>query len=319
MDTPIKRNAAEKSHRGSFRRKLAKQRSLCIAILPALVIVIIFSYFPMYGIIAAFQNFKITKGYAGSEWVGLKNFTDIFRNRDFVRVFGYTMQISVTRYILGLAIPVAFALMLNELMNKPFKRIVQTMSYLPHFFSWVIVAGFVYRFLDPDGALNGLLKSLFNVKRPVQFFGNAGYFYPILIISEIWKSTGFSAIIYLAALSGIDPTLYEAAGIDGASKMRKIIHITLPGIMPTFITIVILNAGSLATGGFDSVFNLQNRLIRSDTNVLETYIYQMGLANMKYSFGVAAGLFQGLLASFFLLSTNFLSQRVLGKGIFKYD
>jgi len=272
----------------------------------------------MYGILAAFQDFKLNKGYFGSTWVGLKNFSDLFQHRDFTRVFLYTMQISFTKYALGLIVPVTFALLLNELTNKAFKRTVQTMSYLPHFFSWVIVSGFVYRFLDSDGALNGLLASALGI-RPIQFFAQADYFIPIVIISELWKETGFAAIIYLAALSAIDPTLYEAANIDGAGKMRRIIHITLPGIMPTLITLAILNAGGLAGAGFDQIYNLQNKLIRSATNVVETFIYQEALTKLKFSLGTAAGLFQGLLATCFLLGTNFLSQKVLGRGIFKYD
>ena len=270
----------------------------------------------MYGIIAAFQDFSIIKGYLRSPWVGLRNFTDMFNNAAFKGIFLYTMQLSFTKYILGIIIPVTFALLLNELINKPFKRIVQTLSYLPHFFSWVIVAGMTYRFLDTDGPLNSLLSNWFNVQ-PIQFLGRSKYFFSIVVVSANWKETGFGAIIYLAALTAIDPTLYEAASIDGAGKMRKIFHITLPGILPTIIMLAILQAGSLAGAGFDQVFNLQNPVIRSDTHVLETFIYLQGVEKANYSFGIAAGLFQGLLASAFLLLTNFLSQRVLGSGIFK--
>jgi putative aldouronate transport system permease protein len=250
--------------------------------------------------------------------VGLKNFTDVFTNATFGHIFLYTMELSVTKYIFGIIIPVAFALLVNELMNKTFKRTVQTFSYLPHFFSWVIVAGIAYRFLDTNGPLNALLGSVFKMQ-PIQFFGQAKYFFSIVVVSANWKETGFGAIIYLAALSSIDPSLYESASIDGAGKLKKIFHITIPGILPTIITLAILNAGSLAGAGFDQVFNLQNSLIRSDTNVLDTYIYQMGVEKANYSFGIAAGIFQGLLATAFLLVTNFLSQRVLKQGIFKID
>lgn len=315
--------AVEKVQRspGSILRKIKKQRSLLFALTPALLFVLVFQYFPIYGIIAAFQNFDIIDGYRGSEFVGLRHFRTLFFNTLNVRpgfweVFFRTLNITAIRLFVETISAIAFALMLNELRVKRFKKIVQSVSYLPHFLSWAIIAGLVYRFLDFEGPLNKLLAAAFHME-PVQFMARPEYFIPIFIITSIWKEIGFSSIIYLAALSAIDPQLYEAGTIDGAGRWKLTWNITLPGIVPTIVTLFILRIGSLVNVGFDSVWSLQNDLIRSETHVLDTYIYNIGLQQANYSFGIATGLFQGLLAMVLVFGTNYISQKVSEIGIYK--
>lgn len=306
----------QSSQKFGFRNIISGQKNYIIAILPAIIVALIFQYFPIYGVVAAFQEFDIIKGYFHSPFVGFSKFKELFGATEFWTAFIYTLKISVLRYVLSIIIPVTFALLLFEISNKFLKKLVQNISYLPYFLSWVIVGGLIYRFLDIDGPLNHILKSLLNVD-PIQFVANSAYFIPMVILSDLWKNTGYAAILYIAALSSIDPQLYEAAKIDGAGRLKVTRHITLPGITPTIIMVSILSIASIVTMGIDQVYNLQNSLIRSDTHVLDTYIMYIGLERANYSFGVASGLFQAVLSTALLLGTNFLSQKASGVGLYK--
>lgn len=302
-------------------KKVMKQKSLLLALVPACAAVLVFQYFPIYGIIAAFQDFDIIDGYLGSPFVGLKHFKMIFMNTlnlkpGFWEVFFKTLNITIFRLFAETIAAISFALMLNELRAIRFKRIVQTVSYLPHFFSWVIISGIVYRFLDFEGPLNALLKLFFNIE-PIHFMARSEYFVAIFIACSIWKELGFSSIVYLAALSSIDPQLYEAGTVDGAGRWKLMWNITIPAIVPTIVTLFILNVGGLVNVGFDAIYSLQNDLIRSDTHVLDTYIYNIGLQQGNYSFGIAAGLFQGLISMVLVFGTNYFSQKISDIGIYK--
>lgn len=302
--------------KGSFLTKLKKQKSLLLAVLPSVVIVLIFNYLPIYGIIAAFQDFDIIDGYFRSPFVGIKHFQLLVNTPEFWGVLGYTLKITVLRIIVGLVVPVTFALLLNELRNQIFKRVIQTISYLPHFLSWVIVAGMIYKFLDSEGPLNNLMKFLFN-RESIQYLADPKYFIPIIIVSGLWKEVGYNAIVYIAALAAIDPQLYEAGKIDGAGRWKLTWHVTLPGIVPTMVMLFILSIGGLMAVGFDQVWNMQNSLIQNDTHVLDTYIYTQGIRMANYSFGIAAGLFQGIISLILLITTNHVSQKVSDIGIYK--
>lgn len=303
----------KKSRWHEFRRKLKKQKVLLLFLLPVVVLYILFSYMPMYGIIAAFQDFSIFKGYGGSPFVGLKNFRDLTHNPDFIAALLYTLRIAVLRLIITQPIPILFALMLHEISCNPFKRTVQTITYLPHFISWVIIGGIIYNLLGSRGPVNALL-GLFNVPR-IGFLENPRYFPGLIITSGVWKETGYSSILYLAAMSAVDPALKEAARIDGAGRFRLIWNITLPCILPTIVIQFIWATGSLASVSFDQVFNLQNSLIRNQTQVLDTLIYYEGLKKSNYSFGVAAGLLTGLMSFCFIMLSNWVAKKVTNIGI----
>ncbi len=296
-----------------FRRKLKRQKVLLLFLLPVVALYIVFSYMPMYGIIAAFQNFSIFKGYGGSPFVGLKNFRDLIYNPDFVAALLYTLRISILRLIITHPVPIIFALMLHEISCNPFKRVVQTITYLPHFISWVIIGGIIYNILGSRGPVNAILNALGAPR--IGFLENPKYFPGLIISSGIWKETGFSSILYLAAMSAVDPGLKAASRIAGAGRLRLIWNITLPCILPTIVIRFVWATGSLASVSFDQVFNLQNSLIRNQTQVLDTLIYYEGLKKSNYSFGVAAGLFTGLMSFCLIMLSNWAAKKLTDIGI----
>lgn len=303
-------------------KKINEYKALYLFLLPAIISVLVFSYKPMMGIIMAFQDFNVTRGIWGSEFVGLAHFKEFFTDPYFFSALKNTLGINGLAILIGFPLPIIFALMVFSIKDSIFKRVNQTISYLPHFISWVVVAGLLYRITDESsGIINLLIKNL--GYDPIPFFKDPQYFWGVAIVTGIWKELGWISIIYLAALSGVEAEQYEAAMIDGASSFQKLIYITIPGIMPTISVVLIFTLGTLInTSGyfvlvpFDSIFNLRNPMISETANTLDFYIYQTGVLDSKYSYATALGLTQGIVALVMVLSGNWFSKKVQGKGAF---
>jgi putative aldouronate transport system permease protein len=270
----------------------------------------------MYGIIIAFKNYKITRTIGASPWVGLEYFKELFSINEFFGIIGNTLAISGLKLLIAFPLSIVFALLLNEIGHSLFKRIVQTISYLPHFLSWVILGGIVIPWLSESGFLNDVLILFRFLKNPVGFLAFPKYFWFIAIISEIWKETGWSAIIFIAAISGVDPQIYEAATIDGIGRFRKMWNITLPCISGTIVMLFILSVGGLMGSNFDQIFILKNALNAPRAEVIDTFVYETGIRLGRYSYATAAGLFQSLVALILLLTANTVSKKVRGNGLF---
>ncbi len=306
----------------SFFRRLWEQFDLQMMVLPGFVLILVFSYIPMYGAVMAFQNFRLGDAIGFSEWVGLKNFIDFFKDPRFFLVMRNTVGMSIMRLIISFPIPIIFAVLLNELRAVRFKKLIQTVSYLPHFVSWVFVSSLVMvNILGYDGgAVNSILLSLGVIKEPILFMGEPGYFWGIVILSEIWKGTGWSAIIYFAAMSAISPELYEAADIDGATRMGKIIHITLPSIQSTIVILLIMQIANLLNSGFEQIMlftnNLNNRVLSDVSSVIDTYVLEVGIRQARFSYATAIGLFRSVAAVILLWLANTTSKRLTENSLF---
>lgn len=273
-----------------------------LMLLPGFVWLFLFSIVPMFGIIIAFQDFNPGKGMLNSEFVGLETFKYMFSLNDTKSIFFNTIFIAVMKILSNLIIPLIFALMLNELRYLILKRWIQTIVYLPHFLSWVILGGILLDIFAYGGPINGLL-SIFGVD-PILFFGKPNLFPFLVVGSDVWKEFGFNTIIYLAALTGINPSLYEASGIDGASRMRRLWHITLPGIRTTAVLLAVLGLGNVLNAGFDQIFNLYNPLVYSTGDIIDTWVYRAGLLNLQYELATAVGLLKSV-AGFILISVSY--------------
>jgi putative aldouronate transport system permease protein len=270
---------------------------------PGMLWLILFSIVPMFGIVMAFQDFIPTKGLWGSPWIGLENFNYIFTMRESRRVITNTLIISSFKIVLNLLVPLAFALMLNEANNLRAKRAVQTVVYMPHFLSWVILASIILNILSYDGIVN----KLFGVfgREPTVFMGDPSLFRWLVIGTDVWKEFGYNAVIFLAALTGISPTLYEAAAIDGAGRWRSMWHVTLPGLSTTVVLLMVLSLGNILNAGFDQVFNMYNSMVYSTGDIIDTWVYRMGLFRLQYSLATTAGLFKSVI-SFALITGSYL-------------
>ncbi len=305
----------------TYRVKKAKaggrKASLLFMLLPAVVLVFLFNYIPIYGIVIAFKDFSPFQGIFKSPWVGFKYFHAFLTDSTFWTVMKNTLIINFYDVIFGFTAPILFALLLNEMMNRHAKKIIQTISYLPHFLSWVIVAGIFYQMLSPgqSGIINGYLVKFFGIQ-PVYFMAEEKYFVAITVFAEIWKSVGWSAILYFATLAGIDPTLYEVSHIDGASRPRQILHITLPALAPVISLMLVLKISTIFTIGFERLFVLQNSLVLSVSEVISTYVYRSGLLKSQFSFTTAIGLTQSGLGFLLLLGCNKVSRRLTGTGLY---
>ncbi|MDQ0884973.1 putative aldouronate transport system permease protein [Paenibacillus sp. V4I9] len=275
-----------------------------LMILPGIVLLIIFHLVPMFGIAIAFQDFKIGLGIWDSPWIGFENFTYMFQLRDSKVIFFNTVFIAVCKIIAHLIIPLTFAILLNEIRFRIFKRWVQTVVYLPHFISWVILAGVVMDMLSLDGIINNMLKAL--GFEPIMFMAKNSLFPGIVVSTDIWKEFGFAAIIYLAALAGINPSLYEAAEMDGAARLKQLYYITLPSLVPTVILLATLSIGNILNAGFDQIFNLYNPLVYESGDIIDTYVYRVGLVQAQYGLATAVGLLKSAIG-FILI---FISYRV---------
>ncbi|GBG06577.1 hypothetical protein PAT3040_01106 [Paenibacillus agaridevorans] len=274
---------------------------LHLLLLPAVLIALVFKYAPMPGIIMAFQDFKPWLGIGGSPWIGWDNFELMFTLNGTVQVIWNTLIISVLKIIFGLAVPVLFALLLNEVRNMGLKRSIQTMVYLPHFMSWVILGGILLDLLSLDGIVNRLLTTL-NIK-PVMFLGDGDWFRVTVIVSDLWKEFGFSAIVFLAALSGINPDLYEAAEIDGAGRLQQTINITLPSLLPIMVVVFTLSLGSMLSANFDQIYNLINPLVLGKGDIIDTFVFR-SFQDGQYSLATTVGLFKSLVG-FILISGGY--------------
>ncbi|MFR2839772.1 MAG: ABC transporter permease [Zhenhengia sp.] len=290
--------------------QMKKYYPFYLFLIPALIIVVLFSYVPMYGIIIAFKDFKMARGILGSEWVGLAHFQKIFSDPNFYRVLFNTIKLSVLSLVTSFPVTIIFALLVNELMNMKFKRVVQTITYLPHFLSWVVVGGFVYQLLSPsNGLINSILVSLGVIDKSIYFMVEQDMFTPIFLITNLWKSTGYSIVIYLAAIAGIDQGLYEAAIIDGANRFQRVLYVTLPALAPTICTLLILNISSLMSVGFDPIFNLYNPATYPTADVIATYVYRKGMVEAQYDLTTAIGLFQNVVGVILILFSNWLARK----------
>jgi putative aldouronate transport system permease protein len=291
-----------------------KHRYLMLLFLPALIYYVLFCYAPLYGIQIAFKNFIFRLGIMKSPWVGFTNFRRLFGMGSFREVFRNTVIISSLKLFFGFPAPIIFALLLNEMRLPRFKKLVQTISYLPHFVSWVILGGLFIQFLSPStGPVNIILKNM--GLKPVYFLADKNWFRPVLVLTSMWKGVGWGSIIYLASLSGIDPGLYEAAEIDGAGRFRKALSITLPSLIPVITVMFIFSVGGIVKDDFDQIFNLYNPAVYSVGDVLGTYTYRVGLVDMQYSFSTAVGLFTNVVSFGLIVLTNSITKRLNEYGL----
>jgi putative aldouronate transport system permease protein len=306
--------SARQTKRRKFLRYVLRYKYLYLLLVPCVVYFIVFHYIPMYGVLISFKDFNFKKGILGSEWVGFENFRYMFGLGDFYRVFWNSLYLNILRLIIAFPVPVILALMLNEINNKHYKKITQTAIYFPYFISWAVIGGILVNFLSPTwGVVNELLKSL--GFESIFFLGKSSYFRGIAVASNIWKEAGWGTIIYLAAITGISPELYEAATVDGASRLQRLIHITLPCIKTTVVLTFILRVGSIMSNGFEQIFALQNTMNLSVSEVFETYTYRVGMLGGRFSFATTVGLFTSVISMLFLLSANFLAKRLGEEGI----
>jgi len=284
--------------------------------IPGVVFFIMFYLVPSAGTVIAWQDFNLIKGVLGSPWVGWKHFDRMLRYPDFLQIVFNTMSIGLLKLLFGFPFPVLIALMLNEIRSGWYKKLTQTVVFLPHFLSWVIVAQIFYGLLSPDGgAVNNVLSGVLGIK-PIFFFAKASFIQPIITITYVWKESGYNSIVYLAALSAIDPQLYEAAAIDGAHRWSQITRISLPLLVPTMVIMFLINIGLFLETGFDHAYNLLNPLVESRGDILNTYIYRVGLEQGKYSFTTAVGLFKSLIGFVLIIGGDRLAKVLTGRGFF---
>lgn len=297
----------------SLVRELYRHRYLLLLMLPGIVYFVVFRYVPIYGAVLAFKEYDVHQGILFSPWVGLKHFRRLFEQHDVARVFWNTVEISVLRIAFGFPMPIILALLLNEIFNTRFKRTVQTISYLPHFLSWVVVAGLITELLSRRG-IYGYVVRLLDLDSTVLLTSQV-WFIPILIVSDIWKEIGYGTIIYLATMSSINPELYEAAVVDGASRWRRAISITLPGILPVIAILLVLRMANILDAGFDQIFNLYNPLVYEIADIIDTYIYRVGLQGFEFEFGTAVGLTKNVIGLVLVLAVDRIVRRFTGYGL----
>lgn len=303
-----------------FNKKLFKKiwsyRAIYVMLLPAVSAYLVFNYWPMYGVLIAFKDFMITKGVWGSPWVGLDNFRRVFETSDFWRVFFNTIYLNFLRMVWGFPAPIILALLLNELRKHYFKRIVQTIIYLPHFVSWVTIAGIVFSFLSiEEGLVNKIILNFGGT--PHEFITNPDFFRPLVVITHLWKETGWGTIIYFAAICSIQAELYEASVIDGASRWQQVRYITIPGIAPTISILFIFSMGGLVSGGgFDQIFNLYNPLVYETADVIDTFVFRRGITEGNFELATAVGLFLSIINFAILMTTDKVAKKIGGVGIY---
>lgn len=305
-------NAAVKRH--TLRAELVRNRQLYILAIPVVLFYLIFCYFPMVGIVIAFKNYNVAEGIFAGEWIGLKNFRDFFSSVYFTRTLRNTILISLYDLLYGFPAPVILALLINELRGKVFKRVVQTVTYLPHFISMVVICGMIVDFFGTEGILTKVIVALGG--KQMNYVGSAAHFRSIYVGTNIWQSVGWNSIIYLAALAGIDQQLYEAAVIDGAGRLRQAWHVTLPGILPTIVIMLILRIGQLLSVGYEKIILLYGPATYETADIISSYVYRMGLSGGRYGFSTAVGLFQSVINLALLLFANFFSKRLTDTSLF---
>ena len=294
----------------SFWRKLWQQRQLALMSVPMLLYIFLFNYFPLWGWITAFMNYKPAVPLFENEWVGLKNFIWLFEKPEFIRAIRNTFAMAAINLVFGFVFPILLALFLNEIRSTHFKRTVQTVTYLPHFLSWVIVVGIAQTIFASDGAINQLLLGLGICKTPVFFLGEGKYFWWLVGAINVWKECGWNTIIYLAAMSAIDPALYEAAEMDGAGRFTKMLHITLPGIKSTFVVLLIMNIGHLMEAGFEIQYLMGQNVVMDWSQTIDIFALKYGITKGQYSRAIAAGIFKSLVSIALMFGANFTAKRM---------
>ncbi|MFE4710622.1 MULTISPECIES: ABC transporter permease [unclassified Paenibacillus] len=297
-------------------RKIYRQRYLQVMALLGIAWMIVFNYIPMYGIIIAFKEYDIISTISEAPWVGLDHFKEFLQDDALIEVIRNTLGISLIKLIVGFPLPIVFALLLNEVRSVFFKKSVQTITYLPHFLSWVVLGGILATWLSDVGVINKILLAMNVIDAPISYLAEAKYFWTIIIASDIWKELGWSAIIYLAAISGVSPELYEAATIDGAGRFQKILNITLPSIMGTISILFILAVGGVLNSNFDQILVLRNQLNASASNVIDIYVYQTGLNEGRYSYSTAVGLLKNVIALTLLIGANSVTKKLNNTSLF---
>ena len=308
------KNTARLRKRRSFMRRVRKHKLHLLMILPVILWYLLFRYGPLYGITLAFKEFRLLQGIFGSPWVGLANFERLFKSYNFWNVFRNTITIAALKFVFGFPAPIILALMLNELSAQKYKRVVQSLSYLPHFISWVILTGIFMVILSPTrGPVNTMLRAM--GMDSIYFLGDPKYFQGTLVVTGIWKSVGWGSIVYLAALGGVNEELYDAARVDGCGRWARIWHVTIPGIMPVVTIMLILSVGSLVEDDFDQIFNLLNDAVLGVGDVLGTFIYRQGVTNLDYGYATAVELFRNLISLVLVLGANYFSKRVNEYGL----
>jgi putative aldouronate transport system permease protein len=293
--------------RSSTIAQYIKHKELMLMFLPCAVLIFVFYYIPMGGLVAAFKDFRLSLGIIRSPWCGLDAFRTLFGSEEFPQVIRNTLVISCLRISVGFIAPVVLALMINELRLRKYARFVQTATYLPYFFSWVVLGGMLQMILSQTGPLNVALMRM--GADPVPFFSNDTWFIFTLVVTGIWKTVGYGAVIYLAALAGIDPTLYEAATIDGAGRWKQTVHITIPMLIPTIVVLFILSVGHILNAGFDQVYNLYNPSVYDVADILDTYVLRL-LQSMDFGLATAAGLFKSVVGLTLVVATNYISRKI---------
>lgn len=307
------------SQKRELKKEIAKHRVLYLFLVPAFVALIIFAYIPMVGLVMSFMDYDIIKGPFHSPWVGLEHFQEFLTDPEFWHALGNTIGINGLSILIGFPLPIALAIAIFSMRDGIFKRVTQTISYLPHFVSWVVVGGLVYKILDMDtGAVNSLIR--FFGGQPIAFMREPGWFWCVIITVCIWKELGWNTIIYLAALSGIDAEQYEAAVVDGANGWHRLIYITIPSILPIVGLMLIMTVGNLinsnGSASFDAVYNLRNALTATSSDTLDYFIFAQGIQHNEFSYAAAAGFVQGLVSLFLVMSANAISRKVQGYGAF---
>ena len=303
--------------RASRRLRMRGQIALQTMILPGLLVFLIFEYGPMFGLQIAFRDYSLVRGFFEAPWVGFRHFERFLIDPNFWTVIENTVGINILGLVLGFPAPLLFALFLNELRNQKFKKLTQTISYLPHFVSWVVFGGLVINLLSPQtGAVNRLLLNLGLIDEAVFFMGRPEYFWFIAVLSGILKGIGWGAILYLAAMAGVDPQLYEAAIVDGAGRFSRIWHVTLPCIMGTTVILLIFQIAGFFNTGFEQIWVLQNSLNVSRSETIDTYVYKVGLQQLRFSYATAVGFLRSILAVILVMGANSLSKRITEKGLF---
>lgn len=301
-------------------REFRRQYPMHIFVWCGMLFLLLFSLIPMLGLVISFNNYKIKTGFSGmfqGPWVGFKNFTDFLTHRKFGVLVRNTLSISVLKLVFAFPLPIFFAIIITEMRGKVFKRLVQTASYLPHFISWTIVAGILHAFFSTNtGMINEVLLNLGLISEPVPVLISEEWYYTLAVVSEMWKETGWNAIIYLAAIAGIDPTLYESAQIDGAGRIKRICHITLPCILPTIAVLLIMQIGYLFGANFDQAMLLGNDLNLGRSEIIEVFVYKLGLNQGRYSLAAAAGLFQSIISLILVIAANNISRKLSGASLF---
>ncbi|PYI56385.1 ABC transporter permease [Paenibacillus flagellatus] len=321
-DSPSGRadGGAEPAHRPrpaakrSVRARLWKERYLFLLLLPGLVYFIVYKYVPMLGSVIAFQDYSAFRGFLHSDWVGLKHFRKIFADAEVLRVLWNTLLLSFLQVAFAFPVSIVLSLMLNELKSDRYKKLIQSIVYLPHFLSWVVVIGIVTIFLKHEGIVNRLI-GLVGLE-PVSYLQEPGWFMPLIVLEVIWKESGWGTIIFLAALSGVSPSLYEAAVVDGANRWRQLWHITLPAIRSTIVILLILRLGSVLDVGFEQIFLMLNPFNKEVGNVLDTYVYFKGVQQADFSFATAVGLFKGAVGLVLIVAANRLAKRFGEEGVY---